>query len=240
MLALIPARGGSKGIPRKNLRPLAGKPLIVHTIEVALAAETVTRVIVSTDDDEIAQVALASGAEVPFKRPAELAADASLDVEAFRHALLWLREHEGYEPALVVHLRATSPIRRAARVDDAVRLMLADARADSLRSVARPEQTPYKMWRIVDGYLRPLVTVEGVPEAHSAPRQSLPEVWWQNGYVDIVRPRTVLEPGSMTGERVLPFVVDEPTAEIDYEEDFRRAEELLLGRAGPRPPRHPH
>jgi CMP-N-acetylneuraminic acid synthetase len=230
ILALIPARGGSKGLPRKNVLPLAGKPLIAHTIETALAAPTITRTIVSTDDDEIAEIARAYLAEVPFLRPAELAGDTSLDLEAFEHALTWLARQESYEPELVVHLRPTNPIRRPERVDEAVRAMLGDPEADSLRSVSMPQQTPYKMWRLDGRYLVPLVEVAGVRDAHSMPRQSLPEIWWQNGYVDVIRPRTILELGSMSGERVLPFVVHDAFVEIDYADAFAAAEELLRRR----------
>ena len=241
MLALIPARGGSKGIPRKNVRALLGKPLIAYSIEHALAAETVTRTIVSTDDEEIAEVSRAAGAEVPFVRPAELAEDDSPDLGVFRHALEWLRDHEGYEAELVVHLRPTHPVRRPERVDEAVRALASDPSADSLRSVSWPAQTPYKMWRVVDGYLEPLLRVEGVREAHSVPRQLLPEIWWQSGYVDVIRPRTILELDSMSGERILPFAVHEPIVDIDYEDALERAEELLRGGVAARDetPRHP-
>jgi CMP-N,N'-diacetyllegionaminic acid synthase len=240
VLALIPARGGSKALPRKNVLPLAGKPLIAHSIEHALAAETIARTIVSTEDDEIADVSRAAGAEVPFIRPAELAQDDSPDLDVFRHALLWLDEHEGYRPALVVHLRPTHPIRRPERIDEAVRAIAADPEADSLRSVCWPAQTPYKMWRVTGGYLEAILEVEGVPDAHSRPRQTLPEIWWQNGYVDVIRPRTILELGSMTGRRILPFVVDDPIVDIDYEDALRRAEDLLSGGGEPSStPRHP-
>jgi CMP-N,N'-diacetyllegionaminic acid synthase len=227
VLALVPARGGSKGLPRKNVRLLAGKPLIVHTLEHALASRAVTRTIVSTDDDEITRIAVEAGAEVPFRRPAELAGDLSTDLEVFQHALQWLESHEGYAPDLVVHLRPTHPVRDPRTIDAAVRLIQADEDADSLRSVSTPRESPFKMWRVAGHYLEPLVDVDSVPEAHSSPRQSLPEVWWQNGYVDVVRPRTVLNLGSMAGTRVLPFVIDEPGVDIDYEESFLAAEELL-------------
>jgi N-acylneuraminate cytidylyltransferase len=230
VLALIPARGGSKGLPRKNVLPLLGKPLIAYSIETALATSSVTRTIVSTDDEEIAGVARTHGADVPFLRPAELAEDSSLDYEVFEHALSWLDREEGYRPELVVHLRPTSPIRRAEDVDAAVRAMLDHPKADSLRSVSWPEQTPYKMWRVTGDYLTPLLEVPEVADAHSTPRQSLPEVWWQNGYVDIVRPRTVLELGSTAGERVLPLFVTNPGVEIDDAAGFARAEELLRRR----------
>ncbi len=228
ILALIPARGRSKGIPRKNLLPIAGRPLIAYSIEQALASRFVTRTIVSTDDDDIARVALAYGAEVPFRRPAELAQDDSTDLDVFRHALRWLREYDRYECELVVHLRPTGPVRRVERIDEAIALILADPAADSLRSVSWPTQTPYKMWRIVDGLLEPLLRLPGIDDAHSRPRQSLPEVFWQNGYVDVVRPEVVLDRGSMTGERVLPFVVQEPVFELDYPESIPVVEAALV------------
>lgn len=227
ILALIPARGGSKSIPRKNLVVVRGKPLIAYSIEQALASRHITRTIVSTDDDEIADVARRFGAEVPFIRPAELAQDDSRDLEVFRHALNWLLEIERYRCELVVHLRPTGPVRRVSLVDDAIERLLADSSAHSLRAVSRPIQSPYKMWRITDGYLTPLLHVETMPEAHSAPRQHLPEVMWQNGYVDIIRPSVVLEAGSMVGTRILPFIVDEPVVELDYEDSLPALEEAL-------------
>ena len=227
ILAIVPARGGSKSIPRKNLIPVGGKPLIAYSIEQARTSRLVTRAIVSTDDAEIAEVARAHGGEVPFLRPAEYAQDTSPDIDVFRHALQWLVDHEGYRPELVVHLRPTGPVRRVELIDQAIALMLEHPEADALRSVSAPIQTPYKMWRIEDGYLRPLLTVEGVTESYCAPRQSLPDVWWQNGYVDIIRPRSILELGLMCGHTVLPFVVDEPILEIDYADSLPLVEEAL-------------
>ena len=107
IIALIPARGGSKSIPRKNIYPVAGKPLIAHSIRQALESKYISRVIVSTDDEEIADVSRQWGAEVPFMRPAEFSQDQSLDIEVFDHALRWLKKNEAYEPELVVHLRPT-------------------------------------------------------------------------------------------------------------------------------------
>jgi CMP-N,N'-diacetyllegionaminic acid synthase len=227
ILAIVPARGGSKSIPRKNLVPVGGKPLIAYSIEQARTSRLVTRTIVSTDDAEIADVARAHGGEVPFLRPAQYAQDLSPDIDVFRHALQWLVDHEGYRPELVVHLRPTGPVRRVELIDQAIALMLEHPEADALRSVSAPIQTPYKMWRIEDGYLRPLLTVAGVTESYCAPRQSLPDVWWQNGYVDIIRPRSILELGLMCGHTVIPFVVDEPILEIDYAESLPLVEEAL-------------
>jgi N-acylneuraminate cytidylyltransferase len=227
ILALIPARGGSKAIPRKNLLMIAGKPLIAYSIEQALSSRYVTRTIVSTDDPEIADVARRCGAEVPFMRPAELAADRSTDLEVFRHALGWLRDREGYGSELVVHLRPTGPVRRVALIDRAIEALLDRPDADSLRSVSWPTETPYKMWRIVGDCLEPLLELPGVAEPHCAPRQTLPEVYWQNGYVDIVRPRVILEESLMCGRRIVPFVIDEPIFELDYADSIPGIEAAL-------------
>jgi CMP-N,N'-diacetyllegionaminic acid synthase len=226
VLALIPARGGSKGIPRKNLLRLAGKPLIQYSIEQALASTRITRTIVSTDDEEIAQVAREAGAEVPFMRPAEFAQDRSLDLDVFRHALTTLGA-AGYQCDCVVHLRPTGPVRRVVLVDEAIDRLLAHPEADSLRSVTTPAETPYKMWTIADGLLQPLLRVEGVDEPYCQPRQSLPRVFWQNGYVDVIRPHVILEDGRMAGRRILPFVVDEPVLELDYPDSIAAVEAAL-------------
>jgi CMP-N,N'-diacetyllegionaminic acid synthase len=227
VMALIPARGGSKSVPRKNLLPVAGRPLIAYSIMHAKACPSITRIVVSTDDDEIAAVAKQFGADVPFKRPADAATDAATDFQVFRHALNWLAEREGYVPELVVHLRPTGPVREAALIERAVQLMLQNPEADALRSVGTAEQTPYKMWRIEDSFLRPLIELPGYPEAHSMPRQKLPTAYWQNGYVDIVRPRTIIELESMTGNVVLPFVVEGKIHELDYPDQIPALEEAV-------------
>ena len=232
VLAVIPARGGSKSIPRKNIRLLAGKPLIGYSIEVARASELISRVIVSTDDEEIAAVGREFGAEVPFLRPPALARDDTPDMPVFRHALSWLREHEGYEPDVVVHLRPTCPIRRVETVDRAIQRYLSRPDVDSLRSVAVAQQTPFKMWFVGDGdMLRPVTTVDGVSECYNMPRQALPRAFWQNGYIDVTRPDLILEKGTMTGSRILGFVVDEPSVEVDYADHLEAAEAILEARS---------
>lgn len=227
ILALIPARGGSKSIPRKNLLPIAGVPLIAYSIRQALSSRLITRVIVSTDDEEIAQVARTHGAEVPFMRPPELATDDAIDFDVFHHALTTLHERERYTCECVVHLRPTGPVRQVNRIDEAIELFLRHPDADSLRSVTTPLHTPYKMWRERDGLLEPLLSLPGVREPHCQPRQQLPVVYWQNGYVDIVRPRTILELRMMCGHRIVPFIMDEPVLELDYPEDVAAIEAAL-------------
>ncbi len=231
ILALIPARGGSKGVPRKNLKPLCGKPLIAYSIQCALDSKKINRVIVSTDDTEIAEVAKKYGAEVPFLRPSELAQDQSIDHEVFLHALNYLKSQEYYSPDVVVHLRPTCPTRNVELIDKAIELFLSNPKADSLRSINIPKYTPYKMWRIDGDTLQPLLKLPEFPEfkePYNMPRQLLPAVYWQNGYVDITKPRTVLDLGMMCGFYILPFLIKEPFAELDYEESFIEAEKILL------------
>jgi len=230
VLAIIPARGGSKGIPRKNIRNFAGHPLIAYSIAAALQSQRVTRVIVSTDDAEIAEVARAYGAEVPFLRPAELAQDSTLDLPVFQHALAWLTANEAYAPDVVVQLRPTSPIRPVGLVDEAVHILLEHPEADSVRGVVPAGQNPHKMWRIdlQTGQMKNLLDVPGVPEPYNAPRQLLPPVYWQTGHIDAIRPVTILEKNSMSGEVILPVMIDPRyTVDIDSLADWARAEWLV-------------
>jgi N-acylneuraminate cytidylyltransferase len=229
VLAVIPARGGSKGIPHKNIRDFAGYPLIAYSIAAALQAERVSRVIVSTDDAEIAEIARSFGAEVPFLRPEALAQDDTLDLPVFEHALAWLKEHEGYQPNLIVQLRPTSPVRPVDLVDRATKLLLDNPDADSVRGVVPAGQNPHKMWRIgPDGQMRPLLTVERIDEPYNAPRQKLPPVYWQTGHIDVIRPDVILENGSMSGDVILPVYVDPVfTVDIDNLRDWARYEWLV-------------
>lgn len=228
VLALIPARGGSKSIPRKNIRPFAGHPLLAYSITAGLAAEMVSRVVVSTDDDEIAAVARRYGAETPFLRPPDLSQDSTPDLPVFQHALQWLADAEGYHPDIIVQLRPTSPFRRVAHIDAAVCRLLERPEADSVRTVCVPFQNPFKMWRIdPDGFMRPLLDT-GFPEPYNMPRQALPEVYWQTGYVDAAWTDTILEKKSMTGDHILPLVINPSEwIDIDSPDDWRRAERLL-------------
>ena len=229
VLAIVPARGGSKGIPRKNVKLFAGHPLIAYSIAAAQQSQRVTRVIVSTDDEEIAAVAREYGAETPFLRPAEFAQDRTLDLPVFQHALEWLAEHEGYRPEVVVQLRPTSPVRPPDLVDQAVEALLDNPQADSVRGVVPAGQNPHKMWRIdaERGYMTPLLDVPGVEEPYNAPRQALPPVYWQTGHIDAIRPRAILS-GSMSGKVILPVMVDPAyTVDIDTPKDWARSEWLV-------------
>ena len=232
ILALIPARGGSKGIPRKNIRNFAGYPLVAWSIAAGLKSELVTRVIVSTDDEEIAAVSRKYGAETPFLRPAEFAQDNTTDLPVFEHALGWLRENEDYAPEVVVQLRPTSPIRPRGLVDDAIKILLAHPEADCVRGVVYAGQNPHKMWRLPEGENGPmknLLDVEGIAEPYNAPRQSLPPVYWQTGHIDAIRTSSILTKKSLTGNIIYPLVIDSRyTVDIDNLGDWARYEHLIM------------
>lgn len=228
ILGLIPARGGSKVVPRKNLRMLGNRPLVEYSIREAMSSGCITRTVCSTDDAEIAETARRCGAEVPFLRPAELAGDASTDADYTIHAVEWLRDNEGWLAHLVVILWPTCPLRKTSDIDGAVRMLLDNPDADSVVSVIPPQKSPYKMWRRTDaGYLVPLLTSH-VFEQFAGPRQRLPEVLAPNGYVHVVRAETVLQSSSILGFKVLPYEMDAAECiDIDSEEDFKIAEALM-------------
>lgn len=230
ILALIPARGGSKGIPRKNIRSFAGYPLIAWSIAAGLQAHTVNRVIVSTDDEEIAAVAREYGAEAPFMRPHELAQDHTNDLPVFEHALKWLEDLESYKPDIVIQLRPTSPIRPKDCVDGAIKILIENPEADCVRGVVPAGQNPYKMWHF-NGYdkaMKPLLEVEGISEPYNAPRQLLPSVYWQTGHIDAIRTATITRKHSLTGSIVYPLVLDPHyTVDIDAPTDWVKCEALV-------------
>lgn len=226
-LGLIPARGGSKSVPRKNLHPLLGKPLIAWSILSAQKAKNLDRLIVSTDDREIAEVATHYGAEVPFLRPVEIAADDTPDLPVFQHALHALREADGYAPDAIVHLRPTQPLRTAEEIDRAVELWV-ESGADCVKSVRPVSEHPFKMYRLREDRLLPyLDTEERRRRGPDVPRQSLPPLYLSAGVVDVIR-RQAVEAGSTEGGTVVPYFVDPSRyVNLDTPRDFLIAEALM-------------
>jgi len=230
VLVIIPARGGSKGLLRKNVYDFAGFPLISYSIAAAKQSKFVTRIIASTDDDEIAEVARQYGAEVPFLRPTELAQDHSLDIETFQHALKWLAEHENYHPDFVIQLRPTSPIRPPDLIDNAIQMLLDHPEAESLRGVVPASQNPFKMWLMNDenDFMRPLNPIDGFDEPYNSLRQLLPKAYWQTGHIDVIRPHVILEKNQMSGWPILPYLIDPRyTVDIDNLETLLEAEKIV-------------
>jgi N-acylneuraminate cytidylyltransferase len=140
----------------------------------------------------------------------------------------WLKQHEKYEPDIIVHLRPTSPVRRVEDIDAAVELLMAHPEADAVRSVGIARQTPYKMWQVTsEGYMEPLLRIEGMTDCQSVGRQILPVVYLQNGVIDILRPRAIWEKNSMWGDCVLPLIIEKEGFDVDYPEDIPAVEAVL-------------
>jgi len=230
VIAIVPARGGSKGVPGKNLKPLGGFPLLAYSIAAARITRSIHRVIVSTDSPEIAEAARRFGAEVPFLRPARLAADAAPDIGFMSHAFAWLQIHENALPELAVHLRPTTPLRDPVVLERAFRVMARYRKATSLRSAHPAPESPFKWFRKdASGYFK------GLPGARSndtlnKPRQSFPQVYVPDGYIDIVRPSYVMKSGLLHGPRMAGFV-STPCCEVDTAWDFEYLE-FELSRKG--------
>lgn len=230
VIAIIPARGGSKGLPGKNIKQLLGKPLIAWTIEEAKKSKYISRVIVNTDDEKIAEVSKKYGAEI-FHRPKELAEDSTLDLAVFEHHLAFLRER-GELPEMVVDLRATAPLRRVSRIDEGIELLMeaGRAKADSVRAVSKACKNPYKMWKLEGEFLKPLLSENptSYKDPHDAPRQALPSVYQNNGSMNAFWPATILEKHSMSGEKILGYIMEDwESINIDTELDFLAAEYLM-------------
>lgn len=222
ILGLISARGGSKGIPYKNIKPLNGKPLIAYTIEQARESKCLTRLIVSTDDENIADMAKEYGAEVPFMRPNELAQDHTPGIDVVLHAIDWLNTNEGYCPDAIMLLQPTSPFRMAADIDNAVAIYN-ERNPLSLVSVCIADDNPYWMMSINDGILTPLFG-----HIDHTRRQDLPKAYKLNGAIYISSPAVLKERRTFFTENTIPYIMPrERSMDIDDMLDFHIAEYLL-------------
>ena len=227
VLGLVPARGGSKGVPGKNIKLLAGRPLLEYTARAASASGVIDRLVLSTDSEEVAAVGRQVGLEVPFVRPAELAADDTPMLPVVRHAIAALDER-GWHADVLVLLQPTSPLRRPEHISAAVRL-LRDSEADSVVTVAEVprHQSPDYVMRIDDGRLKPFLA-EG---ARITRRQDARPAYWRDGTVYVCWRRTIDRFDSLYGEDCRPLVIDAADAlSIDSPADWDAAERVLAGR----------
>lgn len=227
ILALIPARGGSKGIPKKNIISFGNYPLLTYSIAVAKQSKFINRIIVTTDDYEILKIAKKYGAEAPFLRPSEIAKDSSLDIKFFIHTLEWLEKNEGYIPDLIIHLRPTTPLRDYKLIDDAIMKIIKDEKATSLRSAHIFDDVGHKLFRIKNNYCSFFGQEDfNNEEYHGFPRQILPPTYKPNGYVDIIIPQKLKETGLLHGKNIYPFIT-EKTIDIDNFENITQARRML-------------
>ncbi|MGE0451328.1 MAG: acylneuraminate cytidylyltransferase family protein [Vicinamibacterales bacterium] len=228
VLGIVPARGGSKGVPGKNIRPLGGKPLLHYTADAARASIRLSHTILSTDDERIASVGRACGLAVPFLRPADLAADTTPMLPVVRHALEWF-ESRGDRFDAVCLLQPTSPFRRAADIDRCIE-RLEETGADSVVTVlpVPPEHNPHWVYFESDNGTLRLSTGEAVPIPR---RQDLPPAFHREGSVYVSRRASVLERNSLYGGRTVGYLIDPAhSVNIDDEQDWQTAERLLRER----------
>jgi CMP-N,N'-diacetyllegionaminic acid synthase len=223
ILGLIPARGGSKSIPNKNIKNFNGKPLITYAIKNSLESKYITHTVVSTDSHLIAEIARESGALVPFLRPEKLARDSSLDLPVMEHAINWYKE-QGQSFDYMVFLRPTNPFRVATEIDKAIEMIIS-SKFDSIRGVSEVGYSPYWMKKIINGEL-----IDFINSSYSeSKRQDLPKVFQANGTVDVIKIDTILYKNSRYGESIGPFIMkDISRIDIDTELDFAIAEYLFI------------
>ena len=233
VVAIIPARSGSKGVKDKNLRPLGGSPLIAWSIRCGLESKYISRTLVSTNSQEYAVIARNWGAEAPFLRPDAISQDKSSDLEFVLHAIDFLKS-EGRTPDFLVHLRPTTPLRDPIIVDQAIAFAIEGAQQiSSMRSVHIMSETAYKSFEIgPNGNLVTVFNHSNSLDYSNRPRQSFPKTYSPNGYVDVLIPEQILSKGTLHGERVCPFIT-ETAFEIDTEDDFELLKAMLL--INPRP-----
>lgn len=229
VIAIIPARKGSKGLPGKNIMPLKGKPLIAYSIEKALEAKYIDDVYISTDCEKIAKIAKKYKGLVPILRPDEISQDNSTDKDFIRHWLDFLISSNNQIPELIVQLRPTSPIRNTKNIEKGIEMMLRNKSATSLRCLSIPSNNPFKMWEYKqkDSFIKPLLNNHKFKEAYDLPRQILPTIYWQNGYMDIIRVKNFFKTGSISGKNILGLLINEKVVDIDTLEDFKEAERIL-------------
>lgn len=233
VLGVVGARSGSKSIPNKNIRPLLGKPLIAWIIEAAKKSKYIDRLIVSTDSEKYAEIAIKYGAEVPFLRPKKYASDNADDIAYLSHAVSWLEKNEGYKPDIILRLPPTSPLCTTKTINAVTELLIKDSKATSARSIKAAPKHPYKLWRIENDELKPFVPKEitGFSEPSNVARQLLPPAYC---HVDViaVRYETLMKEKRLTGNRTRFYLLkNEDSVDIDSETDFKLAEILLNKRS---------
>jgi len=236
IVALIPARAGSKRVPDKNIRPLAGHPVMAYTIAAALESDVFSAVIVSTDSERYADIARYYGAEVPFLRPPELAGDVSPDIEWLEYTLKKLEE-DGREYDCFSILRPTSPFRLPKTIQRAWKAFLAEDGVDSLRAVEKCRQHPGKMWVVRRRRMMPLLPLSPPEQPwHSSQYQSLPEVYVQNASLEIAWTRVVMQERTIAGSVLMPFLTKEYEGfDVNNPYDWHLAENLVSNGDAPLP-----
>jgi CMP-N,N'-diacetyllegionaminic acid synthase len=226
ILCIIPARSGSKGLPHKNIKIFKGHPLLSWSIMQALQSKYKMKIVVSTDSDIYAQIAIKYGAEVPFLRPKEISNDLSNDYECIKHCVEWLEKNETYIPDIILQLRPTQPCRNIETINNCLDIFIENIDIyDSLRTIIKFDKSPYKMYQIINNKLIPLFNeLNGIKEPYNQCRQILPECYLHNGYIDILKIET-LKKGNVSGDNIYPYLMNKnEDIDIDTLKDWNKAE----------------
>lgn len=230
IMGITPARGGSKSIPKKNIKDFLGKPLIAWTIETALKSGVIGRYIVDTDSEEIAEVARKFGAGVPYMRPGELAQDTTPTLPVLQNAVKWMRENENYYPDILILLECVSPTKQPYHIQEALKIFLEDKSVDSLVTVteAPAQYNPHWLFKKDDGGCAQIFTGEEMKDIIPR-RQSLPKVYAKNGAFYIMKTDCLFRnPPSIFGDRTKLYVMDDKfNIDIDVPDDWAVAEERV-------------
>jgi len=225
IVALIPARSGSKGVPNKNIKHIDGIPLIAYSIAAALKSTLVDRVIVSTDSEEYAKIARNYGAETPFIRPKNISGDLATDLEFFKHAIDWLQKNENFVPEYFIHLRPTTPFRDPKILDKAIKEFICSDYS-ALRSCHKMSESSYKTFEVENDVFKCICNGNSDIESSNIARQSLPVTYDANGYIDIVRSKMISKCSIIHGDKVKAFITN-TSHEIDEISDVDFLEYLI-------------
>lgn len=227
VVALIPARSGSKGIPHKNIKIYKDIPLIYHSINIAKQSKYIQDIIVTTDSEEYKEICEKNGAQCPFLRPTNISDDLSTDYEFIKHYVQWLQLNQGNNmPKLIVQLRPTYPNRDIKHLDNCIKIMLENDDYTSLRTVVPFDKSPFKMYMKENNKLVPLFEqVNELNEPYNRCRQELPDTYLHNGYIDIIRTESFIKYDSITGPNIYAYIMDKnETDDIDYIQDWIKSE----------------
>lgn len=223
---IIPARAGSKSIKKKNIKLLGDYPLLAYSIAAAKLTPLVRETIVSTDSQEMADIALKYGAKVPYLRPETISQDDSLDIEFFKYHVEYLKKNNLPLPDFILHLRPTTPLRDIKEIQRAIETLLHDNKATSLRSAHKTHLTPYKMFQKNDNYFDPFLESKLAKEFYNLPRQAFPDAYIPNGHIDIVKTAIFENSDILHGDYIYLFET-QTSVDIDVLDDFKEAKKLL-------------